>query len=161
MKSTMSRAVTLIATVTAVLAASSARASIYAPAAGCVPSNGLEEINNIEYGGSFVANFWDTSARVVCPLPAEKSIGEVADFEISVDDQSPTQSVRCWGAVFDEAGEVVAMTATASSGNGWVGRKVISMSVDASPTSTKSYSVVCWLPPVNPLGSRVMALKVF
>ncbi len=138
----------------ALLSASGVHAGITSHGNSCVPAHPVLDANSFLYGSTGIGRVTFERAWVVCPLPAEKSIGSVANFDIQIESSYPEERFQCIGAVFDSDGELIASTPIVSS-TGKTGRRRLSTEVEVGSTGSTSYSVACFL------NGDIAALRVY
>src|SRR5262245_50558141 len=75
-------------------------------------------------------NYSPDMVKIFCPIPAEIGVGEVANFTITVHDESPTDNVRCTAGALDREGDVVALSSTVVSSVTGRGKRTLTPSIE-------------------------------
>lgn len=96
---------------------------------------------------------------VTCSLPTENTLGTTVTFRARVRDNSATQSVSCYGVVYNQDGTAIVTSSTVSTGAAFQGAQTLTRSVTVSPQSSSyTYGMVCTIPPNQ---SNISSVRIF
>ena len=84
---------------------------------------------------------------VTCSLPTENTLGTTVNFRARVRDNTDTQSVSCYGQVYNQDGTAIVTSSTTSTGIAAQGAFTLTRSVTVSPQSSSyTYAMICTIP---------------